>query len=182
MFHRTGTANSQLEIRISLSCETSLSDSPWMRTLPLERATHRDGAACGMHAFISARRSREVDVSVCCHVVVGEAVYAASRIPKSPRSGLFSLSSRFSVAGDSETVLMSVSASVLSAAVSDGAHAARSAFTRGRSHGSAMKMTSKPNPSHQKTDMVSSTGKRAMGSVYVKKPQRRMRTARAAGL
>jgi len=47
--------------------------------------------------------------------------------------------------------------------------------------GSAMKMASKPNPNHQKTDMVSSTGRMAYGPMYVVAPQSRTRAARLKG-
>lgn len=65
---------------------------------------------------------------------------------------------------------------------SEGTHRWSSACVWGSTKGSAMKRTSKPNPSHQNTDMVSSTGRRAMGMTYVKKPHARMSTARATGL
>lgn len=41
---------------------------------------------------------------------------------------------------------------------------------RVRTKGSAMKMTSKPNPSHQYIDIVSSTGSRILGIAYVSAP------------
>ena len=39
-----------------------------------------------------------------------------------------------------------------------------------RTKGSEMKMTSKPNPSHQYIDIVSSTGSRILGIAYVSAP------------
>ena len=66
----------------------------------------------------------------------------------------------------SSSILMSSVAYNCGDGPSDGAIVARSSScTRGSRKGSAMKMTSKPNPSHQKTDMVSSTGSSAMGMV-----------------
>ena len=71
----------------------------------------------------------------------------------------------------SSSILMSSVAYNCGDGPSDGAIVARSSScTRGSRKGSAMKMTSKPNPSHQYIDIVSSTGRISFGMMYVRAP------------